>query len=174
MTPDQLRRIMPYSSGLADHAAAPLTNACVEFDIYSPLRQAAFIAQVAHESGSLHYVRELASGEAYENRTDLGNLYVGDGRKFRGRGYLQITGRANYEICGKALTLPLLDKPELLEETINAARSAAWFWQTHGLNELADARLFQSITRVINGGLMGLAERVQFYQLAQQVFGVEP
>lgn len=174
MTPNQLRQIMPYSAGLADHAAAPLTNACVEFDIYSPLRQAAFIAQIAHESGSLHYVRELASGEAYEHRADLGNVFVGDGRKFRGRGYLQITGRANYEVCGKALNLPLLEQPELLETEINAARSAGWFWQTHGLNALADARLFQSITRAINGGLIGLAERVLFYQKAQQVFGVEP
>ncbi|MDN2713786.1 glycoside hydrolase family 19 protein [Janthinobacterium sp. SUN120] len=89
--------------------------------------------------------------------------------RFRGRGLLQVTGRVNYAACGKALGLDLLAKPELLEQTVNACRSAGWFWQARGLNALADAGDQERVTRRINGGVNGLAERLALYQAARKV-----
>ena len=167
MTLDQLKEIMPYAGKRADTFLEPLNAAMDEFEINTPSRQAAFLAQIAHESGSLRYVKEIASGAAYEGRKDLGNTQEGDGMRFKGRGLIQITGRANYAQCGAALDLPLLEQPELLEETENACRSAAWFWQTRGLNELADDGEFKLITKRINGGYNGLADRQAYYARAR-------
>ena len=143
-----------------------------EFGIDTPARQAAFLAQVAHESGSLRYVREIADGSAYEGRADLGNIEPGDGPRFKGRGLIQITGRANYRTCSKALygdDETLLQHPELLEDVVPACRSAAWFWWSHGLNSFADVGDFREITQVINGGGNGYNERWTYYQRAKTV-----
>lgn len=152
-----------------DKFHAPFTAACDEFRIGTVGRLAAFVAQVAHESGEFTYVREIASGDAYEGRADLGNSQPGDGKRFRGRGLLQITGRANYIACGMALDLDLVEAPELLELPENACRSAAWFWYEHGLNALADAGDFERITRRINGGQNGAAQRRMYHQRALNV-----
>ncbi|WP_242704695.1 glycoside hydrolase family 19 protein [Janthinobacterium lividum] len=165
----QLLAIMPLARTRAVAFLAPLNAAMVEFGITTPARQASFLSQVGHESGQLRYVRELASGQAYEGRVDLGNTQRGDGVRFRGRGFLQVTGRANYAACGKALGLDLLAQPELLEQTVNACRSAGWFWQTRGLNALADAGDQERVTRRINGGVNGLAERLALYREARKV-----
>lgn len=144
----------------------PLNKSMDDFAITTILRARHFIAQIAHESGSFHYVQELASGEAYEGRKDLGNIYTGDGVKFKGRGLIQITGRDNYRQLSNSLfgNSILLNKPEILETPKFAVESACWFWQTHGLNELADADNIELITRRINGGLNGLKERENFYE----------
>lgn len=169
---DQLVRIMPYAKQRADKFIDPLNAAMKEFDISeNGLREAAFLAQIAHESGELRYVEELASGEAYEGRDDLGNLYAGDGIKYKGRGLIQLTGRSNYEECGRNLGVDLVDDPERLEEPELACRSAAWFWQSHGLNELADDQAFAKITRRINGGVNGWNERLKYYRRALDVIG---
>src|SRR5574343_870691 len=169
---DQLVRIMPYAKQRADRFIDPLNAAMSEFDISeNGLREAAFLAQIAHESGELRYVEELASGSAYEGRDDLGNLYSGDGVKYKGRGLIQLTGRSNYEACGEALGLDLVGCPELLEEPINACRSAAWYWQSRGLNDLADRHQFLRITKVINGGTNGWNDRLKYYQRALDVIG---
>lgn len=169
---DQLRQVIPYAGDRAAIFLAPLNAAMDAYQINTPARQAAFLAQVAHESGSLIYVREIASGAAYEGRKDLGNTQEGDGRRYKGRGLIQITGRANYGACSAALfgdENALLDNPELLELPANAAMSAAWFWSEHGLNERADRGEFERITKVINGGTNGLTDRLAFYARAQQV-----
>lgn len=178
MTRDDLLAIMPFAKGRIDTFLEPLNAAMEEFDINTPARRAAFLAQIGHESGQLRYVRELASGAAYEGRKDLGNTEAGDGVRFRGRGLIQITGRANYIACGKALALDLLTRPELLEEPESACRSAAWFWKTHGLNELADAGDQVKVSKAINCGNPnsrttpnGLADRLALFQVAQQVLG---
>ena len=139
LTLQQLITIMPNARSKAGIFLPALNAAMAEFGITTPARQASFLAQLAHESGQLVYVRELASGAAYEGRKDLGNVQLGDGVRFRGRGLLQVTGRANYAACGKALGLDLLTKPALLEQTVNACRAAGWFWQSRGLKALADA-----------------------------------
>lgn len=169
LTLAQLVAIMPFARTRAATFLAPLNAAMLEFGITTPARQASFLSQVGHESGSLAYVRELASGAAYEGRRDLGNTWPGDGVRYKGRGLIQITGRANYAACGKALGLDLLARPELLEQIVNACRSAGWFWQSNGLNALADAGDQVRVTRRVNGGTNGLTERLALFAAAQRV-----
>ncbi|MCF5226658.1 glycoside hydrolase family 19 protein, partial [Pseudomonas syringae] len=144
-----------------------------KYQIVTPLRIAAFIAQVGHESGQLRYVREIwgptTPQRGYEGRKDLGNTVAGDGSKYRGRGLIQVTGRANYEESGEALGLDLIDHPELLELPQHAAMSAEWFWHRAALNSLADKGDFLTITRRINGGTNGLADRQVLYARALEV-----
>jgi putative chitinase len=179
LTVEILHKIMPNSTFANNTKYLPfLDSAMSEFNINSTPRIAAFLAQIAHESGSLHYVEEIASGAAYEKRSDLGNLRKEalaaahakgstTGRFYKGRGLIQITGYDNYLKCGKALSLDLVDNPQLLVNPENACRSAAWFFDTHGLNGLADLGEFKQITRKINGGYNGLKERELFYAAAQ-------
>lgn len=171
ITLDQLKKIVPYAGPRAGIFLVPLNDAMDEFGIDTPARQAAFLAQVAHESGSLRYVREIADGKAYEGRADLGNIQPGDGPRFKGRGLIQITGRANYRACSLALfgDERLLDHPEQLEDVTPACRSAAWFWKSRGLNALADSGAFKAITKAINGGLNGYDERLTYFQRATGV-----
>ena len=145
----------------ADH----LEELMPKYGIDTPLRQRHFIAQLLHESGGFRYVRELASGAAYEGRTDLGNVVKGDGVKFKGRGLIQITGRYNYRKLSWALFGDdrLLETPEILEEPSYAVESACWFWKTNNLNAHADKDNIVAITRRINGGLNGLSERKKYY-----------
>lgn len=151
--------------------ASHINAAMLEADIVGIPRQAAFLAQVLHETGGFQWLEELASGAAYEGRADLGNTESGDGRKFKGRGLIMITGRANYKAAGADLGLDLIGNPERAAEPATAARVAAWFWTRHGLNSLADAGKFDSITRKINGGLNGKAERDRLYARAKKVLG---
>lgn len=108
---------------------------------------------------ALHRRPEAIANLVYASRMGNGPEASGDGWRYRGRGLLQITGRAQYQRCGAALGLPLVEQPDLLAQPEPAVLSAAWFWQVNGLNELADAGDFEAITRRINGGLNGLAER---------------
>jgi len=171
LTLDQLRKCIPYAGPRAAQFHPHLVAAMTEYGIDTPMRQAAFLAQIAHESGSLRYVREIASGQAYEGRKDLGNTQPGDGQRYKGRGLIQITGRANYKQCSQALFADdrLLDTPSLLEEPVEACRSAAWFWQSRNLNPLADTGAFRAITRIINGGYNGYADRLDYYERAKAV-----
>jgi putative chitinase len=147
----------------------PLNSTLSLYDIDNLYRKVAFLAQIGHESGGLRYVKEIWNPTkcpwqaGYEGRKDLGNIQPGDGERFKGRGLIQITGRDNYNKCGKALKLPLLDQPELLERPMYASLSAGWFWKSHGLNELADEKNFEKITKIINGGLTKYADRLKLY-----------
>ena len=166
---DHLFQIMPLAKTRIPIFLGPLNAAMEEFSINTSLRQAAFLAQCGHESGQLRYVQELASGQAYEGRKDLGNTESGDGVRFKGRGLLQTTGRINYTAAMMALGIDCVEHPELLELPENACRSSAWFWSTHGLNELADKELFEKITKRINGGLNGYPDRLALYNKAKEV-----
>ncbi len=172
MTPAELLQAIPGAGPRADTFAAPLTAAMAEFGIDTPARKAAFLAQVAHESGSLRYVREIADGFAYEGRMELGNTEPGDGPKYKGRGLLQITGRANYAACGIALGEPLIGHPELLETPENASRSAGWFWRMKNLNQFADRNMFATLTKHINGGYNGLDDRLACWLTARKALGI--
>ena len=163
---DELAKIMPYGKKRIPDFEPHLNSAMAEFEINTPLREAAFIAQLAHESGEFRYVRELASGEEYEGRKDLGNLFPGDGVKYKGRGLIQITGHANYKALSDYFGADFIENPELLEQPEWACRSAGWFWHTHGLNELADREDFKLITKRINGGYNGLQDRLAYYTKA--------
>ena len=142
------------------------------YAINTPLRQAHFLSQIGHESGALRLTEELATGDAYENRNDLGNTQPGDGPRFKGRGLIQLTGRTNYERYGEAKARNFIDgrngeaiatEPELAFDV------ACWFWKTHGLNELADQDDVVAVTRRVNGGLNGLSDR-QDYLLRARLF----
>lgn len=172
ITINQLLQIMPASANRADLFLDHLNSAMQEFEINTPKRQAAFLAQIGHESGQLRYVRELASGKAYEGRKDLGNTQPGDGVRFKGRGLIQITGRTNYTAVMMALGIDCVERPELLETPENACRSAAWWWHSKKLNQLADEGDFLRITKIINGGTNGLADRQALYARALQVLNI--
>ncbi len=170
VTPETLARMCPGLPLDKARAVAPhLDQAMEEAGIDTPARQAAFIAQVGHESGNFKYSEEIASGAAYEGRRDLGNTHPGDGVRYKGRGYIQLTGRANYEAAGRALGLDVVNHPELAAQPHNAARIACWYWSSRGLNAKADAGDFDGITRAINGGVNGKADRDRRYRLALSV-----
>lgn len=167
-----LAAVMPNAGNRIDIFDPYIEATCTRFGITSDLNLAMFVAQIAHESSELRYVRELASGAAYEGRRDLGNTEPGDGVRFRGRGLIQLTGRDNYQRCGAALGLDLIAHPELLEEPKWAAMSAGWFWQANGLTALAEGPdALERCTRRINGGLNGLDSRRRYYERALIALG---
>lgn len=199
----QLKQIMPNLSDEKCREYLPyLFQAMDEFEINTPIRIAAFIAQTAHESAEYtslienlnysadalmrvwpsrftpekvtSYARqpEKIANCVYANRMDNGDELSGDGWRYRGRGVIQITGRYNYEACGTALKLDLVSKPELLEQPLNTFRSAAWYWASRKLNALADNQDFKGITRGINGGLNGLEDRIKYYNRAKAVLNI--
>lgn len=182
ITEQQLLRIMPNARRQAGVFVSALNTAMANKQIDTPKRQAAFLAQVGHESGQLQYVRELGSDQ-YLSKYDTGSLAAklgntpevdGDGQRYRGRGLIQVTGHDNYLRCSLALfgDERLLRTPELLEQPQWAAESAAWFWAVSGLNALADQDQFNTITRRINGGLNGLEDRLQLWGRARAVLCV--
>lgn len=173
ITEQQLLQILPNAGRQAGVFVPVLNTAMAKYGIVTRLRMAAFIAQVGHESGQFRWLKELwgptAQQAGYEGRSDLGNKMNGDGFKYRGRGLIQVTGRANYAACGEALGLDLINRPELLEQPQHAAKSAAWFWSSRGLNTLADQSDFLKITKRINGGTTGLDDRQALYDKALKV-----
>ena len=178
LTATQLRQIMP---NLQDAKAATLlphlNEAMAEYGINTMQRAAAFIAQLAHESGEFRWMEEIwgptAAQRRYEPETDLskrlGNSRTGDGFRFKGRGPIQLTGRANYQRFGGLLNVDLVAAPEQAAAPQTAFRVAALYWKNRGLNELADAEDFREITRRINGGFNGLADREKYFERAKGI-----
>lgn len=187
ITQAQLSTIMPQASPNTLLRYLPHLNAAMaEWGIDTPQRQAAFLAQLAHESGQLRYVSELADGYAYNDRADLGNTSIDailaaadhgaePGPWWKGHGLIQITGYANHVECGQALGLDLVNSPLLLCEPVHAARSAAWFWHRWDLNRWADVGDFDGVSDMINrgrktakvGDANGYADRIAAYRRAQ-------
>ncbi|MFJ2456883.1 glycoside hydrolase family 19 protein [Pseudomonas protegens] len=199
ITEQQLLQILPQARQVAGFFVPALNAAMARFKIDSPVRMAAFLAQVGHESGQLTRMVENLNYSAdrlraiWPNRFDsalaaqvarkpeqianivyagrMGNTLPGDGWKYRGRGLIQLTGANNYRAAGAALGLDLVNHPELVEQPETAALVAGWFWQSNGLNELADAGRIQDIGSIINTGRVGrvphgAAERKALYDLA--------
>lgn len=148
--------------------ANALPGVLAEFDISTPIRQAHFLAQLAHESAGFKTTVEYASGEAYEGRRDLGNTQPGDGKRFKGRGLIQLTGRANYAAAGQAMGVDLVSNPPMAAQFPHALRIAGWYWHTRKLNALADADNVITITRKINGGLNGIDDRKRYLARAKK------
>jgi predicted chitinase len=173
LTAAQLRAVMPrLPAERVPLFLGPLNRAMAKHKIDNPARRAAFLAQLAHESGELKYMEEIASGEAYEGRKSLGNTQPGDGKRYKGRGPIQLTGRSNYRRAGATLGIDLENHPERAADPEVGCRVAGWFWETHGLNALADAGDFRQITRRINGGYNGLARREAYWARAKEALGV--
>lgn len=156
---------------------APLQDVMAKYQIDSPLRRAHFLAQVGHESAELLYVEEIANGDAYEGRADLGNTQRGDGRRFKGRGLIQLTGRANYRDYGAVIGMDLEVNDNWKRISTDPALTvdvAGWFWRNKGLNAVADTDDLQSVTRRVNGGLNGLADRTRQLTRAKFFLSVPP
>ncbi|WP_434728622.1 glycoside hydrolase family 19 protein [Pseudomonas soli] len=148
----------------------PLLEVLTRYRIDTPLRIAHFLAQIAHESGCLRYTEELASGSAYEGRKDLGNLQPGDGPRFKGRGLIQLTGRANYRQYGQYCTRDFENKddPALVSsDPALAVDVAGWFWANRKLNDWADKDDLREVTRRVNGGFNGLDDRAAYLARAK-------
>jgi len=193
MTNDQLIAL-----GIENKWLDPLNATFDKYEINTPKRQAGFIGQCQHESGNfktleenLHYSAaslmrvwpsrfpDQATADQYANNPEkiankvyagrMGNTEDGDGFKYRGRGVLQLTGKDSYIFCGQALKLDLMDNPDLLLEPMNAMLSAGWFWNKRGLNAAADVSGWEEVTRKINGGVLGLDDRIAKITKALQI-----
>lgn len=150
----------------------PLAMDCMKmYEINTALRRQHFLAQVGHESMSLRYMHEIASGAAYEGRGDLGNTHPGDGRKFRGHGPIQLTGRNNHTEFFKYIGRPeLIETPEILESDLGLAwKASGWYWMSRQLNKYADRDDIRGITLRVNGGYNGLDDRKQYLKRAKEV-----
>ena len=137
------------------------------YNINTKLRIAHFMGQVTHECAGFRTTEEFASGAAYEKRKDLGNNQTGDGKRFKGRGLIQLTGRANYNKIGKKLSLPLEDNPELAAEPVISLKIACEYWQIRNINASSDRDDLIKVTKLVNGGLNGLEDRRKYLQKAK-------
>jgi putative chitinase len=186
--------------GIDEKWLDPLNQTFIKYNISTTQRQAAFIGQCQHESNNfrtleenLHYSAdglmhtwpsrfpsadvaqqyannpEKIANKVYAGR--MGNTEEGDGWKFHGRGLIQLTGRENYDNCGKGIGAVLADKPQLLVEPYYACMSAGWFWNKKGLNDLADKRDYPEMTKRINGGLLELADRIAKINKVKEILG---
>ncbi len=172
ITAAQLRCVMTrLTAAQSEQYVAPLNAAMSLREINTNLRIAAFLAQIAHESGELRYWNELGNCNYLEGRKDLGNTSPGDGCRYKGRGPLQLTGKANYAAAGKSLGMPLVDVPESVSRPEAGFASSVWFWSSRGLNKWADAGDFDAITYRVNGGYNGKASRDAYYSKAKDCLG---
>lgn len=178
LTDSQLMRIMPHLKAERAALMLPHLNATMaRCEVNTLLRTAAFVAQLAHESGEFRFMEEIWGPTAQQRRydppdrlaRDLGNTQAGDGKRYKGRGPIQITGRANYKRFGELLGLDLVGQPELASQPGVGFLLSGMFWVSRGLNEFADAQDFVKITKRINGGTTGLADRQAFYERAKAV-----
>ena len=165
MTPQEWREVLVKvepkgKPWILDGFADALPGMVDKFSINTPLRQQHFIAQCAHESDHFKTTQEYASGRAYEGRKDLGNTQKGDGVRYKGRGLIQLTGRANYTAASKALGEPYVEQPDLVERFPAAAIVSGWFWVTHKCNEAADKDDPRAVCKIVNGGYNGLDSRL--------------
>lgn len=160
---DKVDKYLPYINGYADM-----------FNINTPNRMANFLVQVAHETAELVYMRELGNA-AYCYKYEvgklgkmLGNTKKGDGYRYKGRGFLHLTGRANYQAYTDSRYCKgnVVESPQLLEQPLGAVKSGMWYWLIHGLNALADKNDIVGITKVINGGTNGLESRKKYWYRA--------
>ncbi|MCG8617999.1 MAG: hypothetical protein MI802_17435, partial [Desulfobacterales bacterium] len=155
--------------------STPIAECMAAYQINTPLRMAHFLAQIGHESGELRFREELASGRAYEGRSDLGNTQPGDGPRYKGRGLIQLTGRANYKryTDTNRFHKNLIEDPDLVATDDDMCVDVAgWFWDRHKLNDFADQDQLEQITRKINGGLNGLAHRRKLLVRAKSIFDI--
>ena len=172
---DIMRQVAPRVGGqkgekqatIIQEVSAVLADTLAKFQIDSELRVAHFLAQTCHELDGFCTTVEYASGQAYEGRTDLGNTQPGDGVRYKGRGLIQLTGRANYKQYGDLLQLDLVGDPDRASQPATSLVIACEYWQQHRLNAFADQDDIETITRRINGGLNGLDDRRASLQRAK-------
>jgi putative chitinase len=201
LTLEQLKQLLPRNPHV-DHWHHALAQLLPDYEIDTPQRIAAFIAQCSHESGgftalkenlnykaetlsriwpryfpadvarqyaSLPNKQEAIANRAYANRMGNGDEASGDGWKFCGRGLIQLTGRSNYQAFADSLEMDIEDVPSYLATFEGAAQSACWFWESNNLNRFADSGDIKGLTKAINGGFLGLEDRIKHYEHALHV-----
>ncbi len=199
LTKDQLKTLIPTNPYVDDWYNA-LSTLLPDYDINTPKRIAAFIAQCSHESAGFKFLREnlnyraeslmrvwprhfptieiarqyahkpeKIANKAYANRMGNGDEATGDGWRYLGRGLIQLTGKNNYEAFAESIETPLEEIPEYLATFEGAAQSACWFWETNNLNRFADVGDIKGLTKAINGGFIGLEDRIKHYNHALEV-----
>lgn len=199
LTREQLAQLLP-GNAYVDEWYEALSQLLPDYDINTPQRIAAFIAQCSHESAGFKFLKEnlnyraeslmrvwpryfptieiarqyahkqeKIANRAYANRMGNGNEASGDGWRFCGRGLIQLTGRNNYEAFAESIETPVEEIPEYLATFEGAAQSACWFWDTNELNKWADKGDMVTLTKKINGGTLGLEDRIKHYKHALEV-----
>jgi putative chitinase len=202
LTKEQLSKLIPTNPYISEWYDA-LSILLPDYDINTPKRIAAFIAQCAHESAEFKFIREnlnyraeslmrvwprhfpnieiarqyahkpeKIANRAYANRMGNGNEASGDGWRFCGRGLIQLTGRNNYELFAESIETPVDEIPDYLGTFEGASQSACWFWETNNLNKWADTGDMVTLTKKINGGTIGLEDRIKHYNHALHVLGI--
>lgn len=170
-----IRSIAPRAKkSIVDGIVAAMPQIVTTAKLYSPMRQAHFLAQLAHESAGFTTTEEFASGAAYEGRKDLGNTQPGDGKRFKGRGLIQLTGRHNYRVYGDKIGVDFVSDPTLAGKFPWAAITAAIYWFDKDLNRYADRDDIKAVTKRINGGLNGLSDRERYLKLAKRALVSNP
>jgi putative chitinase len=201
LSKNQLAELLPGNPYL-DYWYSALERCLPDYDINTPRRVAAFIAQCAHESGGFKFLKEnlnyraeslvkvwprhfptldvarkfarnpeKIANKAYASRMGNGDENSGDGWKFIGRGLIQLTGRSNYQAFADSIETDIEDIPEYLQTFEGAVQSACWFWETNNLNRFADTGDIKEMTKKINGGFIGLEDRIKHYEHALHVLG---
>ena len=204
LTLQQLKQLLP-KNPYVEHWHGALSQLLPDYEINTPQRIAAFIAQCAHESAnftalkenlnyraatlrkifpkyfpddaianyyaSLPNKQEAIANRCYANRMGNGDEASGDGFRYCGRGLIQLTGKNNYQAFADSIETPVEDVPEYLATFEGAAQSACWFWETNNLNRFADVGDIKGLTRAINGGYIGLEDRIKHYEHALHVLG---
>lgn len=174
ITPELLRTVAgaPVSKSVTDGLVKYLPEYLDKYDIDTELELAHFLAQSAHESDHFRTLTEYASGSAYEGRRDLGNVYPGDGRRYRGRGIFQLTGRANYAQMSKRLGVDLVNNPHLAATPEISVQTALEYWKTRNLGKWARQDNVEMVTKLINGGYNGLKQRRIHLQKAKRALAL--
>jgi putative chitinase len=204
LTRDQLAELLP-GNPYIDYWYSALEQLLPDYDINTPQRVAAFVAQCAHESGNFRVLKEnlnykavtlrkifpkyfptdsiaaqyaalpnkqeAIANKVYGGRMGNGPEETGDGFRYCGRGLIQLTGKNNYEAFAMSIETPVEEIPEYLATFEGAAQSACWFWETNNLNKWADTGDIKELTRRINGGYIGLEDRIKHYNHALHVLG---
>jgi putative chitinase len=173
-TKEKLQVVMPRAlPEKIDLLYEPLVKGMNKYEITTAMRAAHFIAQVGHETASFLYMEEIASGSAYEGRTDLGNTQPGDGRRFKGRGLIQLTGRTNYAAYSKDSGVDYVANPTAVSsDPFVCVDVACWYWNKRKINQLADKDDVKAVTKAINGGFNGLDDRIDYLKRAKAVLGI--
>lgn len=173
-TKEKLEVVMPRAlPEKIDLLYEPLVKAMNKYHITTSIRAAHFIAQVGHETASFLYMEEIASGSAYEGRIDLGNTQLGDGARFKGRGLIQLTGRANYTAYSQDSGIDYVTNPTVVSaDPFVCVDVACWYWNKRRINELADRDDIKAVTKAVNGGFNGLDDRIDYLNRAKAVLGI--
>lgn len=180
---EHLEKLFPGTSNMLLETYYPhLHSGMLQYAIFTTQRMAGFLAQLGHESGAFRYVEEIASGAAYEGAVRLGNTQPGDGKRFKGRGLIQVTGRSNYTAISQDLGIDAVNNPEILVQPEYAVLSACWYWNKKSLNKICDypenwtklylgkwLTKFEWLTVNINGGLNGIESRKRYYNSALKI-----